>query len=312
MTAESILTFVDVNCPVCGSHDSKVLRMASYPRDAAVRELQSVYCPSSDHALMDQVVECRPCGMIYIAPRLEADLIQGGYEAVEDPVFVAQNPQRIRTFANNVRSILQRTRLDPKNKRLLDIGCAGGAFLVAAREAGFEVNGIEPSRWLSEYGRKNYRLDVRQGVLEPGMFPESTFDVISLWDVIEHVPDPNTVLTMVYSLLKPEGYLWVNYPDVGSVAAKLMGWKWPFWLSVHLHYYKRHSMELQLRRAGFEVAYMKAHWQQLQLGYLTERAAAIVPPVKVFTKLVSGIGLASVSCTYNMGQTLVIARRKGK
>jgi 2-polyprenyl-3-methyl-5-hydroxy-6-metoxy-1,4-benzoquinol methylase len=205
----------------------------------SLAELQAAYSASSDHALLDRIVECRDCGMVYITPQLDASLIQGGYESVEDPVFVAQNPQRIQTFARSIQAILQKTGLNPKGKRLLDIGCAGGAFLVAARDAGFQPQGVEPSRWLSEFGRKQYQLDVQQGIIVPGMFPDASFDVITLWDVIEHLPDPAAVLGIVRSALKPEGYLWVNYPDIGSWTARLMGWRWPFWLSVHLHYYKR-------------------------------------------------------------------------
>lgn len=312
MTPEGTPLSVDTDCPVCGSRNSRVLRGATYPRDISIDELESMYSASSGHALMDRVVECRDCGMVYLSPRLDAGLIQKGYESAEDPAFVAQNPQRIRTFASSVRSILGRTGLQPAGRRLLDIGCAGGAFLVAARDAGFEVVGLEPCRWLGEYARKEYGLDVRQGVLRPGLFPASSFDVISLWDVIEHVPDPHALLGTVRSLLKDDGYLWINFPDIGSVAARLLRWKWPFWLSVHLHYYRRGSMCRQLKAAGFKVLYTRPHWQQLQLGYVLERAAALIPPLKLPAKMVSAIGLGSVPFSYYMGQTLVVARPEGK
>ena len=302
--------FVEVPCPVCGSTDQREVRASQYAPGVSIQELQSVYCASSDHLLLDRVVECRACSMTYISPRLEAGLIQGGYEAVADPLFVVQNPQRIRTFGRVVDDILKRTGLSPAGKTLLDIGCAGGAFPVAARAAGFQAQGIEPSRWLSEYGRKTYGIEVRQGILERGTYPEDSFDVVSLWDVIEHVPEPHEVLTTVHGILRPQGYLWVNFPDIGSITAKLMGWRWPFWLSVHLHYYVRKTMRAQLEKAGFEVLYMAPHWQQLQLGYVLQRAAGLVPPFVVLEKLVKGIGLGSIPFTYNMGQTLVIARRR--
>jgi SAM-dependent methyltransferase len=246
--------------------------------------------------------------MVYISPRLDAQLIQGGYEAVEDPVFVAQNPQRIKTFSRSVESLLARTGLSPKDKRLLDVGCAGGAFPVAARAFGFEVAGVEPSQWLSAYARREYGLDVRQGILQPGMFPDHSFDVISLWDVIEHVPDPHSTFTLIRSLLKPDGFLWVNYPDIGSLAARLMGWKWPFWLSVHLHYYRRPTIARQIEGAGFEIAFMQPHWQQLRLGYVMQRAHAIAPVLMPVKKIVQTCGLSNVPFTYNMGQTMVVAK----
>ena len=302
------VTFSDVNCPVCGGHDAKVLREASYPAGITVQQVQAMFSASSDQGLLDQVVECK-CGMIYIAPRLDAELIESGYSSGEDPAFVAQNENRIRTFAGKIRSVLNRTGQNAKSRKMLDVGCAGGAFLVAARDAGFDVQGIEPSHWLGEYGRKSYGLNVRQGILMPGVFPDGTFDVVTVWDVIEHVPDPHSLLETVHAALKPEGYLWVSYPDAGSLAARILGWKWPFWLSVHLHYYRRDSMRRQLEGAGFEVLYMKPFWQELKLGYALQRAAAIFPVAKIPGKLVSALGLGSVPLTYNMGQTLVIAKR---
>jgi SAM-dependent methyltransferase len=308
MPVELKQLFVDVNCPVCGANNAKTLRASSYPPEIGIGELRSMYHASSDNMFMDQVLECRVCRMVYLSPRLDASLIQGGYEEVEDPRFVAQNPQRIRTFKQSLQSILKRTGLDPKGKRLLDIGCAGGACLVAARDLGFEVEGVEPSRWLSAYARSEYGLNVRQGILTPGFCPEKSFDVVSLWDVLEHVPDPHDILTLIRSLLKPDGYLWLNYPNIGSLAAKTLSWRWPFWLSVHLHYYRPSSIRRQVEQAGFEVLYSRPHWQQLQLGYLMERASNLVSPFRLVGKGVDALGLSAVPFTYTMGQTLVICR----
>ena len=310
MTTANAIRFVEVDCPVCGGSDRKVLRESSYPPGITVPEVQAMFSASSDHGLFDRVVECN-CGMVYLAPRLDAALIESGYSSGSDPAFVAQNENRIRTFAGKIKSILQKTGLQPSGKKMLDVGCAGAAFLVAARDAGFDVEGIEPSHWLSEYGRTKYGLKVRQGILEPGAFPDASFDVITVWDVIEHVPDPDSLLRTIHSALKPNGALWVSYPDVGSMAARFLGWKWPFWLSVHLHYYRRDSMKRQLERAGFEVQFMKPFWQQLQLGYALQRAAGLMSLAKIPQKIVNGIGLGSVPFTYNMGQTLVVAKRKG-
>jgi SAM-dependent methyltransferase len=305
----STLPLCHLLCPVCESGRYLLLRAPSYPEGTSLAEVQSVYRASSDHALLEGVVKCLECGMVFVNPRLDAALIQSGYEAVEDPVFVEQNPQRIRTFARVLRSILPRTGLDPAGKRLLDVGCAGGAFPVAARDAGFAAQGVEPSRWLSSYARRMYDIDVLQGILKPGLFAENEFDVITMWDVIEHLPDPHDALTTIHSLLKPEGYLWVNYPDIGSLAARLLGWRWPFWLSVHLHYYTRQTIRRQLERAGFSVCYMRAHWQQLHLGYVLQRAASLVPVLRLPARLVSGAGLDKLPVSYNVGQTLVVARR---
>jgi SAM-dependent methyltransferase len=273
-------------------------------------QLSRMYSASSDHQLLDQLVECNGCGFAYLNPRPNANLIISGYESAVDPAFVAQNSERIATFGRTLSSILHQTGLTAAGKRLLDVGCAGGAFPKAARDAGFEVTGIEPSHWLAEFGRKEYGLNVRQGLLERGTFPPSSFDVISLWDVIEHVPDPNGLLAVIHENLTPEGYLIVNFPDYGSWPARLLGRRWPFLLSVHLLYYTRTTMRRQLEQAGFSVLNMQPHWQALKLGYVLHRAAAWVKPAGWLVPVVKGLGLANLPFTYNVGQTLVIARKK--
>ena len=80
MTANLPAIFVEVKCPVCGGADLREMRPATYPTDITVEDLQESYTASSDHILMDRVVECRGCGMVFLSPRLEAGLIQYGYE----------------------------------------------------------------------------------------------------------------------------------------------------------------------------------------------------------------------------------------
>jgi len=243
--------FQEINCPLCGSADYTVVQPAHYPASVDERRLKQIFRAASDHALWDQVVRCRVCNLVYINPRPRAELILEGYAQAEDPVFAAQNDARIRGFRKTLESVVQRLGISPQGRRVLDVGCAGGAFLVAARQMGFAVTGIEPARWMAAYGREHYQLDIREGILEPSSFEAHSFDVITLWDVIEHLPQPLETLQIVRSLLKPGGVLLVNYPDIGTLPARVLGRRWPFWLSVHLIYYTRKTMTEQLRRAGF-------------------------------------------------------------
>jgi hypothetical protein len=101
----------------------------------------------------------------------------------------------------------------------------------------------------------------------------------------------------------------VNYPDIGTMAARMLGSRWPFWLSVHLLYYTRPTMRKQLSRAGFEPKSFSAFWQTLTLGYVVQRAAVYFRPLGLVPGLLKKAGLADLSCTYNMGQTLVMSQK---
>src|SRR5581483_8869919 len=250
----------------------------------------------------------RQCEMTYVTPRLRPDLILSGYSDAEDPLFAQQNDWRIAAFRKTLRKVLRRLEMDPKKKRILDVGCAGGAFLVAARDFGFDVAGVEPSRWMAAFGRKRYGLDIRDGILTPGMFPPASFDVITLWDVIEHVPDPAQALAVIHDLLKPGGYLFVNYPDIASIAARLLGKRWPFWLSVHLLYYTPKTITRQLEQAGFSPLWRQPFWAILPLGYVAQRAAPYGRLFAPLPKMIRAVGLQEFPLQYNIGQTLVVSQ----
>jgi SAM-dependent methyltransferase len=273
-------------------------------------DLARLYSASSNHILMDQVVRCKDCDLQYVNPRLKSELIIEGYAAAEDPTFVAQNPQRIETFSKALRQIFGRLgHSSGAGRKLLDIGCAGGAFLVAARNFGFDAVGVEPSRWMADFGRRTYGVDIRDGLLMPGMFEEPSFDVISIWDVIEHVPDPHALFSLVNRLLKPNGYLLVSYPDVGSVAAKVLGDRWPFWLSVHLLYYDRKTITAQLKRAGFETVLFTPLNPSLPLSYVLQRAGEYFSVFHTLASVTDKAGIGRVPLMYNMGQTILAARK---
>jgi len=300
--------FQEIACPLCGSSDYTVVQPSRYPPSVDEQQLKQIFRAASDHALWDQVVGCRVCHLVYINPRPRAELILEGYAEAEDPIFAAQNQARIRGFRKTLEGVVKRLGISPAGKRVLDVGCAGGAFLVAAREMGFAVTGIEPARWMAAYGRENYQLDIRDGILEPGSFEAHSFDVITLWDVIEHLPQPLETLQIVRSLLKPGGVLLVNYPDIGTLAARTLGRRWPFWLSVHLIYYTRKTLTEQLRRAGFAVLWFESFWPVLPLGYVAQRATPYGKPLELLRRVIAALGIGKLWLTYNIGQTLAVAK----
>lgn len=302
--------FETIDCPLCGAGQYEVVRASTHPPSISAEDILRLYSASSAHVLTDQVVRCASCSLLYVNPRPSSELTIASYSDAVDPTFVAQNEGRIATFRKTLTGVLRRLgQAGGQGRRVLDIGCAGGAFPYAARELGFDPVGVEPSRWMADYARRTYGLDVRNGILERGLFPPGSFDMVTLWDVIEHVPQPHEVLTIAFDLLKPGGLLLVNYPDTGSAAARLLGWKWPFWLSVHLFYYTRATMARQLSRAGFSVLWQEPCLQRLQFGYVLQRASAYFRPAGWLIPVLKAVRLDQALVTYNMGQTLAVSRK---
>ncbi|MBI4684360.1 MAG: class I SAM-dependent methyltransferase [Nitrospirae bacterium] len=296
----------NVNCSLCGSNEYEVVYPPQYEK-AKPGNIIETFRSSGDEVLIDQLVRCRKCGLQYLNPRLRQEVILEGYSGGSDETFVSQIAGRERTFARSLDLI---ERLVPQKGKILDIGTAGGSFLGVASKRGWDVIGCEPSRWLAEWGSKHYNITVHAGTVFNMQFKESTFDVVTLWDVLEHTPDPKAVLKECNRILKPGGILVVNYPDIGASVARLMGRKWVFLLSVHLYYFTVKTIAEMLKTTDFDIIMRKKHWQTLELGYIFSRMQAYVSGLaRLGGKIVSALGMEKALIPYWVGQSLVIARR---
>ena len=83
---------------------------------------------------------------------------------------------------------------------------------------------------MAEWGKGHYGIDIVPGTIFDMDLEDASFDVVTLWDVIEHTPDPTSVLEECRRVLKPGGLLVVNIPDIGSLVSSLMGRRWVFLL----------------------------------------------------------------------------------
>ncbi len=300
------------SCPICDGDQYEVKYPSSYPTHLSKEELLQVYRSSSDHQLMDALVKCKNCSLVYLNPRVRSEIALESYSSAEDPTFISQNEFRIRTFQRSWKKVMQLTRTSVPQGKILDIGCAGGAFLKAARDLGFEGIGVEPNRWLCEQGKKAYDLDLRSGTLTNHSFEPESFQFVTLWDVLEHLYDPLEILRQSARLLSKEGFLVVNYPDYQSLARRMLGRRWPFFLSVHLFYFTSDTVTRLLNRAGFEVVSLSPHWQTLETAYVLKRASAYFSILGTFEKMARDIGIGQFPLTYQMGQTLVVAKKRGR
>jgi len=137
--------------------------------------------------------------------------------------------------------------------RLLDIGCGFGAVLDYAREVGFQVMGIELDDKVAEYGRRNYKLDIRSGNVMEYQFKEK-FDVIITNHVIEHIENPIGFLKKAGEVMKGDGILLVGTPNVDGWMRSILGRRWyPYCPEEHFYLYNTETLSNVLEKAGFTV-----------------------------------------------------------
>lgn len=202
---------------------------------------------------------CRQCGLIYLNPRPSRAEIGQYYPTQYDPYAraIEDEPSWWRRF-NRRLAMRKRLRLVqqwlPRPGRVLDVGCATGSFLAALREQGWQAQGVELSPYAADYARQRYGLDVFTGELQAAQFPPESFDLVVLWDVLEHVYQPRETLLEAARIAAPEGALLLVLPNPDSVEARLFGPYWAGWDTPrHLHVYAQPVIRRLLRETGWRM-----------------------------------------------------------
>ena len=290
-----------VPCPVCDGASFAVM----YEPWQRIDDPKALYGAASGVQGTQTIVRCTDCGMIYENPRFPEDVIMTGYMESDESGHDSQRSARVASFYNALKA--NRNQIPPAGAKVLDVGTAGGAFLEAAQKYGYDAWGMEPSRMLTESG-VGRGLQIKQGTIDNHTFERGTFDMISLWDVLEHVVDPKACLRECRNLLKPNGVLLINYPDIGTWQAKLAGKRFWWILSVHLHHFDRKSVQEICRRTGFEVVSQRDYWQTLEFGYLQSIAAHLKVPLAGAIHRVTPEIIRKIPLSYCASQTTAIAR----
>jgi len=258
-----------VNCNLCKSADSAVLFNA---RDRL-------------HGIGDMFTyaQCNECGLVYMNPQVVLEDIKNLYPADYAPhsttgkgigfrVISSQNKIRkipvIGYFLKkliNVKITDKVYRKLDSQSRVLDVGCGSGAFLNGLRaDKNCEVFGVDISETAVSEAKKSYGLDIFKGNITEVPFPDSHFDIITAWWYLEHVPEPDTTIAKISSLLKHNGYCIIGVPNFNSFCAKRFKDKW-YHLDCprHLCIWTPHAITRLLDKHGLTVTkiiYDKTPW----------------------------------------------------
>jgi SAM-dependent methyltransferase len=267
--------------------------------------------PTTDRfgtALAD-IVRCRACGHMQLEPMPPEEVLESAYAGAASGDYVDEEAGQRET----ARRILDRIapHLAKESARLLDLGCWVGFLPAEAEARGWRSVGIEPSKYASEYARKELGLDVRSEDLFEADLPEESFDVVVLGDVIEHLIDPGAALDRIGRLVVPDGHLAMMLPDSGSRVARLMGRRWWSVIPTHVQYFTRGSMATLLRRHGWTPLVVGTSPKAFSVRYYLERVGGYSKPVADgLVRAAEGAGVANRMWAPDFrDRMLVIARR---
>lgn len=271
---ESGLEFIE-KCHVCESVESEKVYEGL--------EDNIFFCAPGKWALF----KCNDCGAVYLNPRPNKETIGLAYKnyfthslrdtnkfnLINSIRRVIGNGYRNKKYGTNERPALslgywlakvlptKRAELDAKMRHLppalpgdhlLDVGCGNGDFLVRAKDCGWEVVGVEPDAIAAQVARGR-GIDVYEGGIEAASGMEEMFKGITLSHVIEHVHDPEKLLKDCYKLLKHDGWIWVETPNVNSLGFRRYGRDWgALDPPRHLVLFNRELLQRMLKKVGFD------------------------------------------------------------
>ena len=244
------------------------------------------------------LVICNKCGLTYINPRPDKNEIKKYY----DEYYNNKDNIEFKGLAKKIMYLRRYMRakriVEIKNSgRILDIGCGKGIFLNYMRKFGWDVFGIEISPIVIKYAKENFNLDILMGSLEEHKFSSHFFDVITLYDVLEHLPHPFHTLKEIYRILKPDGLLVFSVPNIYSWQAKIFKTKW-----VHLDI-PRHFF-LFNREFLFKMLNTEKQWNIIKVknfsfndifGWIQSILNCIFPAENIFSNIMKSNKISSIS-----------------
>ncbi|HCD37485.1 MAG TPA: hypothetical protein DEQ77_01930 [Candidatus Omnitrophica bacterium] len=242
-----------------------------YAQEDVIR-VDCPFCDSNDFSLLATerrvigVVRCNTCGLIYVNPRLKSPEKvywgdESGYYEEAKLVFCGLKPHhRDKNYADDLGVI---KKFKPRGN-FLDIGTNAGFFLrLAKKNKEWNLFGVEPSLSLAQLARKYFSLNIINSFLEEATLENDFFDIVTMTDVFEHVPNPMVILGKVHKIIKADGILFIKVPNGLFNITKLhltkltrqLGEYDIFDSYEHLVHYSHNTLAKMLAKGGFKVIF---------------------------------------------------------
>jgi len=301
------MTLVMAACAVCQGRAFQSVYPSTIPDTGS--EAWQYFGSSRTRAGHLAIVRCARCGLMMTNPQDDPVTLVAAYGRHADTVYDLEYDNRRRAARRHLALV---TKYRVTSARILDVGCATGAFVSAAHDAGWRAAGLDASEPMILRARIRCPGAVfHVGTLDDVEFPSEAFDVITLWDVLEHVYSPLEALVRLRKWLTPGGWLCLSVPNAGSVTARLMGRHWVLLLREHLWYFCPKTLGRLLSLAGFVVVETRPKLVQFSLANICRRVGQYRGLVPTLSRRLSRLpGCARLRLQFPIGEIDVVARAR--
>lgn len=265
-------------------------------------------------------VKCRNCGLVYLDPMPTREELNEIYGRIYDHYQEDSN-----SFQERVANLLSKPRekyVDSVRKapgRILDIGCGTGTFLQKMKERGWDTYGTELTEWAGRKAATRIGKD-RIFIMELHKchFPNNYFDVVTLWHVLEHVRNPNDLINEIKRILKKDGFIIIEVPNLASLTLRLFQHNYPLlYIPEHLLYWSKDSLGKFLQKNDFYIEKVSYPFMLLftfsrsMSKYLSKflKCSFIIRALFILSLPLSAI-ITFIACRFKVGETIRVSGRK--
>jgi SAM-dependent methyltransferase len=287
-------TFEAADCPLCGAADREVVIPEA--RDRLL-----------GHPGVFRICQCRGCGARYLDPRPVGETLVGYYRPRGGKSYPDNEERRVKKLKPAIPWLLHVERGYPPpagprpsarelerarrrfgrdrdrwrflpwrgKGRLLDVGCGSGAYMAMMRNLGWKPEGTNVVPEAAAAVRQRFGIPCHAGDLSSQEIPPGSFDAVTLWHVLEHMPDPRSALARARALLVPGGLLGVGVPVYDCAEAEILGDVWlGYEVPRHLVTFSRARLRSFLEECGFQIISLHSEMRDRVLKISYARAEA--------------------------------------
>ena len=212
-----------------------------------------------------RIVRCRGCGLVRSDP-VSDEATHVRLYAASTLDYAAEIPNLVSTYTRYLRRAMRRS---PGREHLLEIGCGNGFMLDAALDLGFaRASGVEPSLDAVRQASPRVRDSIVQEAMRPGLFRDATFDVVCMFQTLDHVSRPQELLQECRRVLRPGGVFLALHHDVRALSARVLGERSPIFDVEHTYLYSNTTMRRLLQRVGLRVLENRGAMNTLSVDHL--------------------------------------------
>jgi len=293
----------DVRCPICDTLENyTVLYPQNYrDEDFNIDVFSARRMPDKIHY---QLVKCNKCGLVRSTPAIDNEKLNNLY--VQSKLTYDKEVDNLKiTYISALKPILNTLN---KNAKILEIGCGNGFVLEELDKLGYKnCFGVEPSIDAVNKAGK-FKKRIANSYFKKGLFKEDSFDLIFIFQTLDHIPNPNEFLQECYKALKPGGHLYAYNHNVESLTAKVMGEKSPIFDIEHTFLYSLKTVREIFEKNGFKVNSVIEPWNTLSLKHLIWLLP--IPNILKKNLLAKNISFFHTNIRIPLGNLAITAQKK--